>query len=214
MVARQGMSIELGGFIFLFIGDMLTTPSWRWVPRPLQTPPYNKAENTRCAAASGLAGRAALDDQLFHRRYPDPTTFFPAADRPGADRLFPFVYIADFSGRRGSDARSHRRAGSVAYVDCYLLLHLFAHLIFAFAIRLPIFILSGVLLGIGFGLSIPTVNHLTVDLSDERARAQSGGTLCCYLLRSIFVLADAGAAWRYQQPLYRRSGGYTGLESS
>ncbi len=30
MIARQGMSIELGGVIFLFIGGLLATTGWRW----------------------------------------------------------------------------------------------------------------------------------------------------------------------------------------
>lgn len=207
MIARQGMSIELGGVIFLFIGGVLTTLSWRWpfalylvawllllmlwrwVPRPLQTPPQEKAQNTRSKAAPLRPVRLAallsmisfftaviLIPQFFSQQQIGPAETgyflsFISLIAVVAAAVMPEVIAALGAWRT-----------LIAAFCCYLC----AHLIFAFAITLPIFILGGVLLGIGFGLSIPTVNHLTVDLSEERARGRNLAALSVAIFSGQF----------------------------
>ena len=57
-----------------------------------------------------------------------------------------------------------------------------AHFCFSFAASTTLIVFGGVMLGIGFGLSIPLVNHLTVEYSSERSRSRN----LAYLSMAIF----------------------------
>lgn len=68
---------------------------------------------------------------------------------------------------------------------CYLL----AHLEFAAAPNMVLFIPGGILLGIGLGLSIPLVNHLTVEISQPQERGRQLARLSMAIFSGQFLAA-------------------------
>lgn len=58
-----------------------------------------------------------------------------------------------------------QRFGSYPTLMMAFICYLLAHLEFAAAPNMVLFIPGGILLGMGLGLSIPLVNHLTVEIS-------------------------------------------------
>ncbi|ALM82556.1 hypothetical protein ASB57_05895 [Bordetella sp. N] len=208
MIARQGMAIELGGVVFLALGGMLTNVGW-YAPFALYamafvflgmvvatipirgrgTAPVNMAMEDEAGGAMWTVRVAALCSM---------TVFFTAVI------LLPFRLSGGGDGVQFSEAqtgyflsfvslvavcaaalmprlvraRGGRKTLMIAFA-CYEV----AHLCFAFAADLPLFILGGVLLGCGFGLSVPLVNHMTV----ERSTVRSRGRNLAYLSMALFL---------------------------
>lgn len=209
MIARQGMSIELGGVVFLFAGGVLATLGWRWpfalylvawllllmLWRWVPQPPAASAPEAALTAASSDAASLRpvwavallamvsfftaiiLIPLAFSLQHigPAETGYFLAFISLIA--VVAAAVMPEVVGALGAWRTL------VAAFCCYL----FAHLLFAFAATLPLFILGGVVLGMGFGLSIPTVNHLTVELSNERSRGRHLAALSIAIFSGQFL---------------------------
>ncbi|WP_115720129.1 MFS transporter [Gallaecimonas mangrovi] len=204
MMAKQGMAIELGGVIMLALGGVLASIHWFWpfalyltawllfalvlwlVPNPQVAAPSHgeTADTPKLPAAIKLVYFAALLSMV---------VFFTAVI------VLPFrLHAQGFSEAQTGYFLSFVSLMAVAAAAnmpkvvtqlgehktlllafiCYAL----GHGCFAFAQQLSVFIAGAVLTGIGFGLSIPLVNHMTVELSHPKVR----GRFLAYLSMAIF----------------------------
>jgi MFS family permease len=229
MIARQGMSIELGGVIFLFIGGLLATAGWRWpfclylfawillglvlafVPK---TPAHGVAEEegeatqTQAPQAIRLTYMAAVFSMItfFTAIILLPLHFHALGITEAQTGYFlSFVsLVAVFAAwlmpkliKRFSDFGTL----CVAFA-CYGV----AHLLFAFAPSMPLFILGGVALGCGFGFSIPLVNHLIVELSSLTQRAHNLARLSMAIFLGQFLSAFMGYLSQDTRTLFLAAG--------
>lgn len=200
MMARQGMAIELGGVIFLFIGGLLATLGWRWpfalylvawlllvmlrlwVPRPPEATPVAAGHggNARlwavhgaalCSMISFFTGVITLPAHLHH------LGLAPAQ----IGSFLAFVSLVAV-GAAWLMPRTATRLGEHGALALAFVAYAAAHALFALAGTLPLFIAGGVLMGLGFGLSVPLANHLVV----ERSPAATRGTQLARLSMAIF----------------------------
>ncbi|WP_321792883.1 MFS transporter [Burkholderia pyrrocinia] len=209
MIARQGMAIELGGVVFLTIGGALTHIGWAapfglylvalivlvmviaFVPK--QT--HHAITETGAANKDAVLGRMP---PVFGAALLGMLCFFTAVI------VLPFRLGAGIGGVEFSEAavgyflsfvsfiavliaailpRVERRVGENATLAIAFTCYTLGHLCFAFADGMPVLFAGGVLLGAGFGLSTPLVNHMTV----ERSSAASRGHNLAYLSVAIFL---------------------------
>jgi MFS family permease len=205
MIASQGMAIELGGVIFLFIGGVLASAGWQWpfalyltawiflamvlffVPRPVGQHQAEKISEgaTRLSAALKIVFALALLSML---------VFFTAVimlpirlhdlhlDEAQVGYFLSFTSLVAV-GAAALMPRSARKLGEYGTQVMAFLFYALAHLAFSTADGLMPMIGGAVCLGIGFGLSIPLVNHMTIEHSDPHQR----GCNLAYLSMAIFA---------------------------
>lgn len=206
MIARQGMSIELGGVIFLFFGGLLATVGWRWpfslylfawlfllmqllfVPRPARTMPVISEAQTETkdpslpllmpvftaavfSMISFFTAVIVLPLQLKSLGYSEAETgyFLSFISLMAVIAAWLMPRLVGWKGDYGT-----LYLAFVAYAA--------AHLLLAVSGGLHLLILAGILMGTGFGLSVPLVNHLVVEKSPPLLR----GKHLAYLSMAIF----------------------------
>ncbi|WP_230328906.1 MFS transporter [Serratia sp. YC16] len=207
MIASQGMSIELGGVIFLFIGGLLATLGWRWpfllylvawvllamqwLFVPKRQPDVGESDSVQRGDASST-GAGSLTTVYFSAVLSMICFFTGIIVIPqhfhhmniGAAQTGYFlsfisliaVFAAALMPRLVALIRENGALGA-AFV-CYAA----AHLIFASAHGTAAFVAGGILMGCGFGFSVPLVNHMTVERSHPRTRGRN----LAYLSMAIF----------------------------
>lgn len=213
MIARQGMSIELGGVIFLFIGGLLAAAGWRWpfalylfawlmllmvlifVPRP-----GNKAdpESIRTNVSHGETSPAVL--MTWSAALMSMIVFFTAIvvlplhlhkmglTESQTGYFLSFVSLVAVCGA-WLMPRLVSRCGDFSTLSIAFGFYALAHLVFAFASSMPLLISGGIALGLGFGFSVPLVNHLIVDLSSNAVRGRNLARLSMAIFLGQFLSA-------------------------
>lgn len=211
MMARQGMAIELGGVLFLFIGGILASISWRWpyalylfawlmllmvvitVPRPPQS-----TSSLALEEVTGNSDRrlrpvllAAVCSMMcfFTAVIMLPQRFAGMEiDAAHIGYFLSFVsMVAVLAAAMMPDVA--QRFGSYATLVMAFVCYLLAHLEFAAAPNMVLFIPGGILLGMGFGLSIPLVNHMTVEISQPHERGRQLARLSMAIFSGQFLAA-------------------------
>lgn len=204
MIARQGMSIELGGVIFLFVGGLLATAGWQYpfllyllawvllvgvefsVPSPLATDDMRSSQTTpRISAALWTVYTAAAISMIvfFSAIISLPKQLHSIGlNEAGVGYFLSFVSLVAV-GAAAVMPHSSARYGEVATLVRAFIFYGIAHLLFLLSDTLELYVLAGVSLGCGFGLSIPLVNHMTIELTHERER----GHMLAYLSMAIFL---------------------------
>ena len=212
MIASQGMSIELGGVIFLFIGGLLATLGWQWpfllylfawvllamqrafVPEPgcsgtenMKEGAYGKESESATRLMPVLFTAAFSMVCFFTGIIIIPQVFssmgigsaetgyflsFISLVAVGAAALMPRVI-----------ARIREYNTLYAAFGCYAV----GHLIFFFADNIPLYIVGGISMGCGFGLSVPLVNHMTVEQSHTRVRGRNLAWLSMAIFSGQFL---------------------------
>lgn len=205
MIARQGMAIELGGVIFLFIGGLLATAGWQWpfslyltawvllamvlmfVPRPVR-------QHTSPPADDDLASIALPLKIVFSAALMSMVVFFTGIIMLPV-RLLPLGlgeaevgYFLSFTslvavGAAAVMPKAARRIGEYRTLALAFAFYGAGHTLFATAGSLVPMIAGGICLGTGFGLSIPLVNHMTI----EQSRTHQRGRNLAYLSMAIFA---------------------------
>lgn len=204
MIARQGMSIELGGVIFLFLGGLLASIGWQWpfvlylsawlmllmvlafVPRPAPIALHEGKMPEKgvlctslkvvfCAALLSMvvffAGVILLPLRLHKMGFNEAETGY----------LLAYVSLVAV-GAAALMPRAARQLSEYGTLITAFIFYALAHLAFAVADALPLLLEGGLCLGIGFGLSIPLVNHMTL----EQSHALQRGRNLAYLSMAIF----------------------------
>ncbi|TFY87707.1 MFS transporter [Pseudomonas nabeulensis] len=204
MIASQGMSIELGGVIFLFLGGLLATAGWRWpfvlylaswvmllmvlvfVPRPTGEQPEEAEETTKKPVPRALKevyAAAVFSMLAFFTAIIMLPLKLNAMGLTEAETGYFLAFVslvavaaAALMPTLVSRLREHGTL-SLAFVA-----YAAAHALFAFAPSLEYFVVGAVFMGAGFGFSVPLVNHMTV----EQSHAQVRGRNLAYLSMAIF----------------------------
>lgn len=215
MIARQGMSIELGGVVFLFIGGLLATTGWRWpfslyfaawillamvlafVPgRLVDSAPeeINPSAARSTEPAIRLTFFAALFSMIvFFTAFINLPLHFHAvgisASRTGAFMSFTSMVAVLAAWRMPKLVARISDFGTLTLAFSFYVL---AHLLFAFAPSMPFYVLGAVALGSGFGFSIPLVNHLIVDLSSATQRGKNLARLSMAIFLGQFLSTFMG----------------------
>ncbi|PRD14428.1 MFS transporter [Pantoea coffeiphila] len=212
MIASQGMSIELGGVISLFIGGLLASLGWRWpfllyliawlllamqlmfVPRPSAEPEEEKIGN-EIRDLSPAIGQlktvlfAALASMLcfFTGVIVIPQQFHQLNIGAAETGYFlSFVsLIAVFAA--AIMPKMVKRLGEFGTLYAAFACYAAAHLIFSASSGVVPFIAGGVLMGCGFGLSVPLVNHMTVELSEAHVRGRNLAWLSMAIFSGQFL---------------------------
>ncbi|WP_086981300.1 MFS transporter [Vibrio aphrogenes] len=205
MIAKQGMAIELGGVIFLFIGGMLATQHWAlplslyliawvflimlvlFVPRqhPAEPSTDNQSQHTETTQGLTLKG-------IYLVAVLSMVTFFTAivslpktmhAQNYTEDQvgfLLAFIslvaVVAAHFMPKLTNAMSESKILIVAFL-CYGV----ASLCFTQDGTL-VLVMGAIFNGAGFGFSIPLLNHMTV----ERSAANVRGRNLSYFTMSVF----------------------------
>jgi MFS family permease len=204
MIARQGMSIELGGVIFLFVGGILASIGWRW---PFMLYLVSWLFLVLLLAFVPAAPNVAEDEAAKHQQIGVPRPLIAVYIAAALSMLVFFTAIIvlpislhriDFTEAQTGYFLSFvslaavgaaavmpkvidklREQGTLALsFMCYAT----CHALFAMASEISLFIGGAVLLGMGFGLSVPLVNYMTI----ERSHVQVRGRNLAYLSMAIF----------------------------
>lgn len=210
MMARQGMAIELGGVIFLFIGGIFASISWRWpyalylfawlmlllvaitVPRPM--PSSTEPEDNPSTKSDRLLRPVLLAAVCSMMCFFTAVIMLPqrfAAMHVNAAQIGYFLsfvsLVAVLAAAMMPDVA--QRFGSYPTLVMAFICYLLAHLEFAAAPNMLLCLPGGILLGMGFGLSIPLVNHMTVEISQPQERGRQLARLSMAIFSGQFLAA-------------------------
>jgi MFS family permease len=208
MIARQGMAIELGGVIFLFIGGLLAVRGWQ-LPFALYLMGWLFLAMVLVFIPNPIGHREAIEDT-------DPTaTPRKLLDVYAAASL---SMIAFFTGVIVLPSRLHGMGLDEAQIGYFLsyvslvavgaaflmpplvrstsesatlifgfLAYSAAHCVFAFTTTFEALLAGGALMGAGFGFTVPLVNHTTVERSHPRQRGRNLAQLSIAIFLGQFL---------------------------
>lgn len=212
MIARQGTAIELGGVLFLFAGGLLATLHWAapfllyamafvFLALVLVSIPPGKAAVDEESAETLVARRPLM--AVYAAALLSMICFFSAIitlpfrlaafglGESGTGYLLSFVSLVAV-GAAAFMPLAARRLGEHTSLVTAFSAYAVAHLCFALASGLPVIVTGAVLLGIGFGLSVPLVNVMTVERSSaaERGRKLAGLSMAIFLGQFLASFID------------------------
>ncbi|NIG20254.1 MFS transporter [Pantoea sp. Al-1710] len=211
MIARQGMAIELGGVVFLFVGGILASASWRYpyglylfswlllvlvlicVPRPQQ---QMRAETIE----EGVMDSDRRLRPVWLAAFCSMICFFTAVIMlpqrfalmgVNAAHIGYFLSFVSLVAVLAAALMPHvaLQFGHYSTLIMAFICYLLAHLEFAAAPDVMLCLPGGILLGMGFGLSVPLVNHLTVEISQPQERGRQLARLSMAIFGGQFMAA-------------------------
>ncbi|MDL2192761.1 MFS transporter [Cobetia sp. LC6] len=206
MIAQQGMSIELGGVIFLFVSGVLAGFAWQlpfllyllawlllamlWMMVPRQSP----AAPDETAGQSGQQALSASLTSVYLAAAMAMTLFFTAIvmlpkrlSLLGLNEASTGIFLAAISLVAVVAAmlmpKVSRALREMPTLVLAFLLYAGSLFVFQQAENMTLMSVGAVLSGMGFGFSIPLLNHMTV----ERSHASVRGRNLSYLTMAIFL---------------------------
>ncbi|QQK65101.1 MFS transporter [Cobetia sp. cqz5-12] len=206
MIAQQGMSIELGGVIFLFVSGVLAGIAWQlpfllyllawlllvmlWMMVPRQSP----AAPEETAGKSGQQALSASLTSVYLAAAMAMTLFFTAIvmlpkrlSLLGLNEASTGIFLAAISLVAVVAAmlmpKVSRALREIPTLALAFLLYAASLFVFQQAENMTLMSVGAVLSGMGFGFSIPLLNHMTV----ERSHASVRGRNLSYLTMAIFL---------------------------
>jgi MFS family permease len=207
MMAKQGMAIELGGVIFLFAGGLLATAGWQWpfllylvgwvflamvllfVPKTARATPTVTGAREMLPAEMKYIYAVALGSMIL---FFAGIIFLPLRLKSLGFGEAQTGYFLSFVSLMAVVAAALmpmavRRVGEASALCAAFCLYTAAHLLFAFAGSVPLFVAGAVAMGAGFGLSVPLVNGLTVNRCSAPLRARGLAYLSMALFSGQFL---------------------------
>jgi MFS family permease len=203
MIARQGMAIELGGVIFLAIGGVLAIQGWKepfslyligWLLMAMVLLFVPSTSNTLDPVGKEKTPYSVKIWDVYLAAACSMTAFFAAVillpvkltalgfDEAGTGYFLSFVSLVAVVAAFFMP-RLERLAGGNATLAIAFALYALAHVLFSVFPSIAVTILGGMLIGCGFGFSIPLVNHMTI----ERSPVERRGHMLGYLSVAIFL---------------------------
>jgi MFS family permease len=189
MIAKQGMAIELGGVVFLFIGGLLSGLSWQapfllyvmgllcviltvfFVPRRTESDTSEEnsdAVSSHTSSMGPIMLFTVLAMGLFFSFIISLPGFLANLDYSEAQTGYVLSFISLVAVFSAMSMPKVVARCSVKYtLGIAFLTYAIGHLLFAFSSSNMTIILASVFAGIGFGLSIPLLNHSTVEMSNS-----------------------------------------------
>jgi MFS family permease len=207
MIARQGMAIELGGVVFLFAGGVLATFAWfapfalyamgfaflvmvmAFVPAVRPSPQDESAvAGAAVRPLTAVYGAALLSMICFFSAVITLPFRLPAfgLGEAGTGYLLSFVSLVAV-GAAACMPSAVRRLGECGVLILAFAAYSAAHLCFAMAPGLQLIFAGSILLGIGFGLSVPLVNVMTVERSPPAERGRKLASLAMAIFLGQFL---------------------------
>lgn len=207
MIAKQGMAIELGGVIFLFIGGALATAGWNlpfllyliaWVflAMLITLVPNNKHLHNEPESPQTSATKSTPEPLrwVYISASVAMVVFFTAIvvlplsmDKSGysADKVGIFLAFISLVAVVTAHflPKINLRWKDKGTLGFAFIFYTLSHIAFYFGEVIPMLFLGGVSSGIGFGLSIPLLNHMTVEKSEAKVRGKN----LSYLAMAIFL---------------------------
>lgn len=214
MIALQGMSIELGGVIFLAIGGILARLGWQFpfllylaawlflalvlafVPRRAPAPANaHEAANDDEKDTAGQKRDQVMD--IFFAACLSMILFFTAVimmprrlDGMGltADETGYFMSFISLVavGAASQMPRVQRRFGSAVTLAIAFAGYGISHALYTTG-DLPLMLVGAISMGIGFGLSVPLVNHMAVERSSAATRHRNVAMLSVAIFLGQFL---------------------------
>lgn len=194
MIARQGMAIELGGVVFLFAAGLLASVGWQWpfalylsawgllalvlmcVPQPLVTQHSTEAgEITRAPSAALMLvyASATLCMIVFFTAIIMLPLRLHDMDLNEAQVGYFLSYVSLVAvGAAAIMPIAARKVGEHRTLIFGFAFYALGHLAFVTAEGLTLMIEGGLCLGLGFGLTVPLLNHMTIELSHATQRGR------------------------------------------
>ncbi len=208
MIARQGMAIELGGVIFLSIGGLLSELAWQapfalyalgllcalltlaFVPARTLAQGQDEGPDAVQAGSSmrPIMICTVLAMALFFSMFITLPGLLAGLGFSEAQTgyLLSFISLvavmAALMMPKVVTRTSERTTLALSFL-CYAT----AHLLFAASAMTPLLILAAVFAGLGFGLSIPLLNHATVENSTEQNRGRNLSLFAVAVFAGQFV---------------------------
>ncbi|MEG5264027.1 MFS transporter [Pseudomonas sp. JDS28PS106] len=195
MIAKQGMAIEFGGVIFLFMAGLLANLGWQWpftlyllawgllavvlvcVPQP-STAKYSSEPGESTLALSGALKvvfiSAALSMIVFFTAIVVLPLRLHELDLDEAQVGYFLSYVSLVAvGAAAVMPSAARKLGEHGTLIFGFLFYVLGHLAFVNADALTLMIEGGLCLGLGFGLTVPLLNHMTIELSHTVRRGRN-----------------------------------------
>jgi len=206
MMSMQGMAIELGGVIFLCIGGLLAEIGWRWpfalylmgwvflAMVELFVPRYHTPAVELTSSLNGEKKTLSKVAIVFFAAFLAMVIFFTAIiglplrlhdfglSEAQIGYLLSFVSLVAVVAA-STLPRLTVRIGETTTLAIGFICYACAHLIFITALGANTIIFAAFVLGVGFGLTVPLVNHMAV----ERSHPGNRGKVLAYLSMSIFL---------------------------
>ncbi|MFT2091715.1 MFS transporter [Paraglaciecola sp. 2405UD69-4] len=196
MIAKQGMAIEFGGVIFLFFGGVLATHNWAYpfllylvawlflvmlflfVPRHGANSSITESETDGHVVVTGLSLRSIYVYSVLSM-----STFFTifvllpsSMNHQGFDEQQVGMLLASISFVAVIAAhfmpKLSKKVGELGLLAIAFLGYAGAYTCFIQLGLLPL-IVGAIFSGIGFGFSIPLLNHMTVERSSYKVRGRN-----------------------------------------
>ena len=198
MIAKQGMAIELGGVIFLFLGGLLASQFWAlpfslyliawvflamlllFVPNKNSVASNNDevSEHLHHKANNGLSLKSVyVISTLAMTIFFTSTVLLPIVmneenfDESQIGQLLAFISLVAVV-TAGFMPKITKKFGEPKVLALAFLAFALSYICFTQASTL-LLVLGAILIGIGFGFSIPLLNHMTVELSDVKVRGRN-----------------------------------------
>lgn len=210
MIALQGMSIELGGVVFLFIGGVLASIHWAtpfvlylfawvllamvftFVPKDdLQSNEehYQVAQMPASHPAIKITWAAALGSMIifFTAIILLPLHFKDLDITASQTGIFlSFISLVAVGAAWAMPRMVKAFSESMTLVASFLF-YAIGHCVFSIAPTVDLMIPGAIAMGIGFGLSVPLVNHLIVALSPTYSRSENLAKLSMAIFSGQFL---------------------------
>ena len=205
MIAKQGMSIELGGVIFLFVGGVLAEMGWQWpfilylfawiflsmlyLYVPAKSPQIKQQtsnvvdEATKTSPVKVIYFTAGASMVIFFTIFVTLPILLNTLDfnesQIGAFLSFiSLMAVLTVLVMPKLLSRIGNNGTLIVAFFCYSL----SHISFFFASDLLTLLIGAIFAGIGFGLSIPLLNHMTIEQSAPSERGKN----LSYITMAIF----------------------------
>jgi MFS family permease len=209
MIARQGMSIELGGVIFLFVAGLLASVSWQWpfvlyltawallalvlycVPEPA-TASVQMAQGESASAASHSLKRVFTSATLSMIIFFTAIIMLPLRlhdlelNEAQVGYFLSFVSLVAV-GAAALMPMATRKVGEQGTLMFGFVFYALAHLAFVTANDLTLMTEGALCLGLGFGLTVPLLNHMTVEHSHPHQRGRNLARLSVAIFAGQFL---------------------------
>ena len=198
MIAKQGMAIELGGVIFLFLGGLLASQFWAlpftlyliawvflamlllFVPRKSSHAASNNEEpehpHHKVKYSLSLKGVYVIST-LAMTIFFTSTVLLPITmnqqnfNESQIGQLLAFISLVAVV-TAGFMPKTTKKFGEPKVLAFAFLAFALSYICFTQASTL-LLVLGAILIGIGFGFSVPLLNHMTVELSDAKVRGRN-----------------------------------------
>ncbi|MDE1150014.1 MAG: MFS transporter [Azospirillaceae bacterium] len=213
MIAAQGMAIELGGVVMLAVSGWLADRDWRlpftlyllavpllaaqlrWMPRPPAAPPPRDdgPSGARLPAAVFVIAGGAMGVFFVGVLFLPPALAAIGLSAAGTGYFLSFVSLVAVATAFLLPRVVVRLGEGRTFLSAFLA-YAAAFTLFALAPRIGLaaYGAGGVLLGVGFGLSIPLANHAVIERSPPARRGPALARLSLAIFLGQFLASFAG----------------------